>query len=114
MPVCEPFRYRYEDENMLIHVRVRLNTQPYERKVVRVLAHAWTDQHARTQHVHGAHTAHARIHHDRRKLEAVDVTVLLPFYSSGAKQLICGFSIVLLGSSSAKSDPAVTRQISRL
>ena len=30
------------------------------------------------------------------------------------KQLICGFSVVLLGSGSAESDPAITFQISRL
>ena len=36
------------------------------------------------------------------------------FYSSGAKQLICGFSVVLLGSSSAENDPVITCQISRL
>ena len=36
------------------------------------------------------------------------------FYSSGAKQLTCGFPMVLIGSGSAETDPVITCQISRL
>ena len=36
------------------------------------------------------------------------------FYSSGAKQRTCGFSVVFLGSSSAENNPVIICQISRL
>ena len=36
------------------------------------------------------------------------------YYSSGAKQLTCGFSIVLVGSSSPEGNPVITWHISRL
>ena len=34
---------------------------------------------------------------------------VVSFYSRGAKQLTCGFSIALLGSSSTESDPVIAR-----
>ena len=95
---------------------------PYKGKIALVLAHTCTDP----QHVHGVHTQHIRAtsyphkHSSVRNckteesLKRLSLPCCCPRYNSGAKQLACGFSIVLLGSSSAESDPVVTCQFWRL
>ena len=89
-----------------------------------VPAHRYTDPHApthtRTYHsTHRTDTHMQRPHANSSGPHKFDVRLLLycgchkidSFVSSGTRQLPCGFSIVLLGSSSAESNPVISCQI---
>ena len=69
-----------------------------------------TDTHMQCPHTHssGPHKL------DVRLLLYRDCHNVDGFYSSGAKQRTCGFSVVFLGSSSAENNPVIICQISRL
>ena len=77
--------------------------------------HLHTRTYHSTQQTCNVHTRSSGPHKlDVRLLLYRDCHNVDGFYSSGAKQRTCGFSVVFLGSSSAENNPVIICQISRL